>query len=82
MSLSSHLRQNNSRSKQRWVKAHPPKVRKTTHTTFAVEDAEEGPITYDTKHVQPVDLAEEPNYVSSIGHTRKFTALVFVADSF
>ena len=82
MSSSSHLRRSKLRNEQRWVKAHPPKARKTTHTIYAVEDAAEGPITCDTRHAQPVDLVEAPNYVSTNGHTRRSMDYAFVDDSF
>ena len=79
MSFSSHLRQNNTRSVQQWVKAHRQRVRRTTHTTYDAEDAAEGPITSDTRLAQPADMVAQPSSVSSIGRTRKFTVLVFAA---
>jgi hypothetical protein len=79
MSSLSHLRQNNLRSKQQWVKAHPLKVRKTTHTTYVAEDAEGDPITCDIRHAQPVDLGAHRSCASIIGHIRRYTGYVCVA---
>jgi hypothetical protein len=82
MSFSFHLRQNNARSVQQWVKAHRQRVRRTTHTTYDAEDAAEGHITSDTSLAQLVDSDAQPGSVSTIGHTRKFTVLVFVDEEF
>jgi hypothetical protein len=84
MSSSYHHRLSRARrrrSRLQWERVHPQKARRTIRITYGVEDVVEGRTMSGTRGVQPVAMALQPDFVSTLGLTRRFMAFGFVVSS-
>jgi hypothetical protein len=82
MSSSYHHRQSRARrrrSRLQWERVHPQKARKTIHTTYDVEDAAEDHTMSGIRSAQPAAMVPQPDFVSTIGLTKRSMGFESVA---